>query len=54
MDQINLAATSPVARTPSGDLRGRREGSANVFRGVPYAAAPVGEQRWRAPQSFPA
>jgi para-nitrobenzyl esterase len=54
MDQINLAATSPVAHTPSGDLRGRREGSANVFRGVPYAAAPVDDLRWKAPQPFPA
>lgn len=54
MDQLNRAATSPVAHTPSGDLRGRREGPANVFRGVPYAAAPVGELRWKAPQSFPA
>lgn len=52
MDQINLAATSPVVRTPSGDLRGRREGPANVFRGVPYAAAPVGDLRWKAPQPF--
>ncbi|HEY1073679.1 carboxylesterase/lipase family protein [Brevundimonas sp.] len=53
MDQINRAATQPVAHTPSGDLRGRREGPANVFRGVPYAAAPVGDMRWRAPQPFP-
>ena len=54
MDQINRATTHPVAHTPSGDLCGRREGSTKVFRGIPYAAAPVGGLRWRAPQPFPA
>ena len=54
MDQVNRAATSPVAHTPSGGLRGRREGPVNVFRGVPYAAAPLGDLRWKAPQPFPA
>lgn len=54
MDQAASAATQPVAHTPSGDLRGRREGSANVFRGAPYALPPTGDLRWRAPQPFPA
>ena len=54
MDHINRPATHPVAHTPSGALRGRREGPANVFRGVPYAAAPVADQRWKAPQPIPA
>ncbi|MFC5373240.1 carboxylesterase/lipase family protein [Brevundimonas faecalis] len=54
MDQINHDATHPVVRTPSGDLRGRREGPVLVFRGVPYAAAPVGDLRWRPPLPFPA
>lgn len=54
MDQLHQGAAHPVAHTPSGALRGRREGPANVFRGVPYAAAPIGELRWRAPRPFPA
>lgn len=54
MDQINHDVTHPVVRTPSGDLRGRREGPALVFRGVPYASAPVGDLRWRPPRPFPA
>lgn len=54
MDQITKATTHPVAHTLRGDLRGRREGPANVFRGVPYAAAPIGDLRWRAPQPLPA
>ncbi len=34
----------------AGTLMGSRENGVLVFRGVPYAAAPAGENRWRAPQ----
>lgn len=38
-------------QTASGRLAGTAEaGSLRVFRGVPFAAPPVGERRWRAPQ----
>ncbi|MXO89878.1 carboxylesterase family protein [Altererythrobacter aquaemixtae] len=33
-----------------GTLSGSREDGVLVFRGVPYAASPTGELRWRAPQ----
>ena len=36
--------------TQAGTLEGSRENGVLVFRGVPYAAPPVGENRWRAPQ----
>ncbi|KCZ54777.1 hypothetical protein HY29_13340 [Hyphomonas beringensis] len=36
--------------TSAGTLVGAREGDALVFKGVPYAAAPVGPLRWKAPQ----
>lgn len=36
-------------RTTSGAVRGRREQGLLVWRGVPFAAAPVGPRRFRAP-----
>jgi para-nitrobenzyl esterase len=36
-----------------GKLRGERAGGGGTFRGVPYAAPPVGRLRWRPPQAVP-
>ena len=44
-------------RIESGDLQGVREAVDDgvlVFRGVPFAAPPVGELRWRPPQTVTA
>jgi para-nitrobenzyl esterase len=40
----------PVIATDDGPVRGTTIGQMQAFRGIPYAAAPVGNLRWRAPQ----
>ncbi len=41
---------SATVRTPLGVLRGVKDGSVSVFRGIPFAKAPVGRLRFMAPQ----
>jgi para-nitrobenzyl esterase len=48
------AGDATVVRVESGSLRGApsdRDASVRVYRGVPYAAPPVGALRWRPPLS---
>lgn len=51
--QAAVQTAAPVVDAPAGTLRGVREGDANVFRAIPYARAPIGDLRWRAPQPLP-
>ncbi|GAB7550546.1 carboxylesterase/lipase family protein [Novosphingobium sp. 11B] len=44
----------PEAATLSGTVAGAAQGDVEVFRGIPYAAPPTGNLRWRAPQPVPA
>ncbi len=53
-----VAATCPVlpgasaerVATTSGVVRGARDGATWTFKGVPFAAPPVADRRWRAPE----
>ena len=42
--------SSPVVQTTYGVLQGTTDKGIDSFKGIPYAAPPVGEFRWRAPQ----
>ena len=39
-----------IADTRSGKIQGTERNGIHVFRGIPYAAPPVGRRRWKAPE----
>jgi len=46
-----LAETPKPVRTQSGQVQGTMEDGVTVYKGIPFAAPPLGDLRWRAPQS---
>ncbi|MFC0102352.1 carboxylesterase/lipase family protein [Sphingopyxis terrae] len=46
------ADADPVVAAPAGSVRGVVEHDIRIFRGIPYAQAPVGERRWRPPAAL--
>ena len=51
---VESSANAPRVKIASGELEGVRENNLNVFKGIPYAAPPIGELRWREPQAITA
>ena len=43
------AASAPQVKTRSGKVEGKADGQIHAFLGIPYAAPPVGDLRWKAP-----
>jgi carboxylesterase type B len=46
-------AQQPVITTASGPVQGATSGGVAAFKNIPYAAPPVGDLRWRAPEAAP-
>lgn len=49
-DSGAIASTAPVVRLEAGTLKGVQSKSIFSFKGIPFAAAPIGQWRWREPQ----
>ena len=46
-----ILAQSNIVQTKYGKVEGTQEDNINIYRGIPFAAPPVGELRWKAPQA---
>nr|WP_238356883.1 carboxylesterase family protein [Kribbella italica] len=50
---VTPTADGTVVRTENGAIRGIARAEVQSYRGVPYAAPPTGEYRWRSPRPAP-
>src|SRR5438270_64454 len=49
---VNSAAQTPApVKVEGGSVRGAIEDGLTVYRGIPFAAPPIGDRRWQGPQS---
>ncbi|WP_019517487.1 carboxylesterase/lipase family protein [Sphingomonas sp. Mn802worker] len=46
--------SAPLVRAPAGPVAGALNGDIRVFKGIPYAQAPIGTLRWKPPVPAPA
>ena len=44
-------AQSDIVQTKYGKVEGTQEDNISIYRGIPFAAPPVGDLRWKAPQA---
>jgi para-nitrobenzyl esterase len=49
-----LSAAPDVVKIDSGQISGTMAAGVRIFKGIPFAAPPVGDLRWRAPQAVAA
>jgi para-nitrobenzyl esterase len=48
-----VAQPGPVVHAPAGAVQGETLGELSVFKGLPYALAPIGWRRWKPPADAP-
>jgi para-nitrobenzyl esterase len=48
--QAIVSAQSGIINTKYGKVEGYREENIRIFKGIPFAAPPIGDLRWKAPQ----
>ncbi len=46
---MSSAADGPQVKTSLGMVEGKEDGAVRMFLGIPYAAPPVGDRRWKPP-----
>jgi len=46
---LRAADSAPKVKVEAGKLEGKSDGTVNAFLGIPYAAPPVGNLRWKPP-----
>ena len=46
---ITNASPAPKVKIDTGTVAGKSEGAIDAFLGIPYAAPPVGDLRWKPP-----
>ncbi len=51
--QSQTSTSIALTNAPVGAIRGSEEDGVHVYRGIPYALAPVGERRWAPPIATP-
>ena len=51
--QNGFLSPTRIVRTENGLMRGISDGKVDQFLGIPYAAPPVGDLRWKAPADAP-
>ncbi len=47
---VHAQTAQPVVTIENGELRGQTEDGVESWKGIPFAAPPVGRFRWRAPR----
>jgi para-nitrobenzyl esterase len=53
LGSASQAQTGPVVDAPAGGITGQTVGAVQVFKGLPYAAPPLGPARWTPPKPLP-